>query len=125
MFPSNLKPSLPDYSQLLQKETDIRRNQKANYDSRHRARHAVQLLPGDDVYVEDGHMSTEGQIMQEVSPRSYQVSTPHGLLRRNRKHLRLLPTPDITENECEPLPDSEATVTRSGRVSKKPLRYRL
>jgi len=27
------------------------------------------------IYAEDGHMSTEGLVMQEVVPRSYQVST--------------------------------------------------
>ena len=127
VLPSNFEPSIPNYSQLQHKETHIGSQQKANYDSRHCSRNSVKLLPGDDVYIEDGYMSTEGQIMQEVAPRSYQVSTPQGI-RRNRKHLRLLPTTDTTDRDHESeqvVPDSEITVTRSGRVSQKPLCYRL
>ena len=44
------------------------------------------------MYVSDGIISAEGEVVQQVAPRSYQVNTPHGPLRKNRKHFHLLPT---------------------------------
>ena len=113
MLLSQLEPLTPDYSQLVQKETEFRKKQKQNFDLHHRSRELVQLLPGNDVYLNDGLISTEGQVVQQVAPRSYHISTPHGTLRRNHRHLHLLPNSE------------DVTVTRSGRVSRKPLHYRL
>ena len=107
MLSSQLEPFTPDYDKLLQKESEYRARQKQNYDSHHRSRELVQLLPGDNVYISDGNISTEGQVTQQVAPRSFQVNTPHGSLRRNRRHLHLLPNSDNV------------------RVSRKPVRYRL
>ena len=87
-LPSNLEPSIFNYSQL---QIHIRSQQKVNYDSCHCSRNSVKPLSGDDVCIEDGCMSTEGQIMQEAAPKSCQVNT---LLWWNRKH-------DITKSDQE------------------------
>ena len=113
ILPSQLEPSTPDYSLIIQKESEFQEKQKQNFDSRHCTRELVHLLPGDNVYLKDGLISTEGQVIQQVAPRSYNVTTPHGTLRRNRRHLHLLTQSD------------DVTITRTGRVSRKPLRYRL
>ena len=84
ILPTQLKPAIPDYSKVLQRETDLREKQKGNFDSRHSAKDLVVLFPGDEVYVDDGHLNTQGHIVQQVAPRSYQVNTPRGNLRRNR-----------------------------------------
>ena len=76
LFPNQLKPATPDYSQLLQKENVLRAKQKDNFDLHHRSRNLTLLLPGDDVYMDDGHVTTESQIVQQVAPQSYQVNTP-------------------------------------------------
>ena len=63
------------------------------------------LLPGEQVWIPD-HNST-GTVVEPVVPRSYNVSVPTGILKRNHVHLHQLP-----ENNCR--------VTRSDRVSKPP-----
>ena len=113
ILPNQLEPSTPDYSLLQKRESDVRTKEQQYFNSRHRSRQLVELYPGDSVYVDDGTISAEGEVVQQVAPRSYQVNTSHGSLRRNRKHLQLLPTPDKVQ------------VTRSGRVSRKSLQYRL
>ena len=85
-----------------------------NFDSHHHSKELVHLLPGDDVYLNDGLITTEGQVVQQVAPRSYHVSTSHGSLRRNRRHLHLLPTSDDNVT---------ITRTRTARISKQPLRF--
>ena len=113
ILPNQLEPSTPDHSWLQKKESDVRTKQQQNFNSRHRSRQLVELFPGDSVYVNDGTISAEDEVVQQVAPRSYKVNTSHGPLRRNRRHLQLLPTFDKVQ------------VTRSGRVSRKPLQYRL
>ena len=114
ILPTQLKLAIPDYSKVLQRETDLREKQKGNFDSCHSAKDLVVLFSGDEVYVDDGHLNTQGHICSAASfPRSYQVNTPRGNLRRNRRHLRLM----LNNN-------NSVTVTRSGRVSRKPIRYR-
>ena len=113
ILPNQLEPSKPDYSLLQKRESDVRTKQQQHFNSCHRSRQLVELYPGDSVYVNDGTISAEGKVVQQVAPRSYQVNTSHGSLRRNCKHLQLLPISNKVE------------VTRSGRVSRKPLQYRL
>ena len=71
---------------------------------------------------------TEGTIVQTSTPRSYQVATDTGTLRRNRRHLNPIPQTTVP-TETEPpssgelnTPRSNVTVTRSGRVSKPTFR---
>ena len=91
MSPDLLQPSVPDYSRLASREAAMKEKQKNNFDKRHKAQELKPLVPGDSVWVPE--MQTEGIIEKEVSPRSFQVLTPRGTLRRNRQHLR--PIPDI------------------------------
>ena len=113
ILPNQLEPLKPDYSLLQKRESDVRTKQQQHFNSHHCSRQLVELYPGDSVYVNDGTISAEGKVVQQVVPRSYQVNTSHGSLRRNCKHLQLPPISDKVE------------VIRSGRVSRKPLRYRL
>lgn len=72
ILPSQLEPSTLDYSDNTER-IRISRKAKAELDSRHRTRELVHLLPGDNVYLKDGLISTEGQVVQQVAPRSYNV----------------------------------------------------
>ena len=151
MSPDLLQPSVPDYSRLVSREAAMKEKQKKNFDRRHKAQELKKLVPGESVWVPE--MRTEGIVEKEVLPRSYQVLTPRGTLRRNRQHLRPIPdvttqvnvrrnddvlVPESTQNQSEPTvttsqetsqPSSEensTTVyrTRSGRASVMPDRYR-
>jgi len=124
--PSQLKPAIPDYSAMEEKEKKRQERQRSNYNERRRARELSPLLPGDHVWITD--QQTKGAIDQASTPRSYQVATDTGTLRRNCRHLNPLPqTTAPTETELPSsgelnTPWSNVTVTRSGRVSKPTFR---
>lgn len=131
---SQLKPFVPDYETVKRKEDDAKRKQKEHFDIRHRVRNLDPLLPGDLVWIPDHN--TSGTVVQSTATRSYQVSTPTGSIRRNRRHLTLLPeqdpptqehsqednTPQETSTGLADNPGDGVTITRSGRVSVPPTR---
>ena len=131
---SQLKPFVPDYATIKAKEDDTKRKQKDHFDSRHRVQNLDPLSPGDLVWIPDHNSS--GTVVQSAATRSYQVSTPTGTIRRNRRHLTLmpeqdLPTPDHSQEENIPqestpelanVPGDGVTITRSGWVSIPPTR---
>lgn len=62
---SQLEPSTPDYSQIIQKESEFQEKLNQNFDSHYRcSKELVHLLPGDNVYLKDGLILTEGQVVQ-------------------------------------------------------------
>ena len=82
---------------------------------------------------------TPGTVIQLSSPRSYQIQTSSGTLRRNRRHLNRLTNiasdvtlePDMTTRSPPPEADSQVNLdvpstdvrcTRSGRISVPPSR---
>ena len=95
-----LQPSLPDCDVLKEK---LREKQKENYDRHHRAKSLEPLEPGDQVWIPD--RSSSGTVVEQTAPRSYNVLTPSGEFRRNRRHLNVLPSP-IEETSPPPEPDS-------------------
>ena len=125
-----LKPSLPS---LQAKEKESRKKQKDNFDVWHQAQSLEPLVSGDKVWVMDHYC--DGTVVEQTAPRSYQVSTPSGPLRRNRCHLIHCPntepqrteaheedTPPTEVNASQQSPIPEGTVqTRSGRISILPV----
>ena len=66
--------------------------------------------------------------MEPIAPRSYHVSVPTGLIRRNRSHLRRVPNESETVVNSppslhQPVRDTNSVVMRSGRISKPPTRW--
>ena len=60
-----------------------------NYDRRHKATEADELSPGDRAWLPD--LRVEGKVVGKAhGPRSYIISTPNGLVRRNRRMTRNL-----------------------------------
>ena len=55
------------------------------------------------------YANLEGAVEKEISPRSYQVSTPYGPLQRNRLHLRPIPNSPtfVVDNHYEDIPEQE------------------
>ena len=85
-------PTLPEQRSLQNsletvrdKEEDIRKRTKINYDIRHRAHQLPHLNPGSDVYVRD--LKKDGKVVRNSAPRSYDVQTDTGIVRRNRSAL--------------------------------------
>ena len=127
--PSQLKPVIPDYSALKGKEKKRQDRLRSNYNDHYRARELCPLFPGDRVWITD--QQTEGTVVRSSTPRSYQVVTDSGTLRRNCRHLNPLPETPVSDTSAEieqsssgdsNRSQSDTTVTRSGRVSKPPSR---
>jgi hypothetical protein len=76
--------------------------QKRNYDNRHRGRENVDLEKGDRVWIIN--MKREGTVQGKTNePRSFQIETEQGVVRRNRKHLQLLPPTVLHHQQPSPL----------------------
>ena len=139
VVPTQLLPSLPEISQLREKEKQMKEKQRKNFDRHHRATDLKPLQTGASVWIPDN--SSEGTVVGETNPRSYVVQTPSGTYRRNRRQLIPLPqsandsaitgenisTSPITPLDTEAVPapkqmnaDSAAVRTKSGRISKPP-----
>ena len=135
----DLKPKVPSYSKLKASECNRKEQLKKNFDQRHKAKILTPLQEGVTVWIPDHNC--KGKVINEVGPRSYQVKTKFGSLRRNRCHIIALPdepanvdeevdiVPDlpsssdtVTNNERQPEPSLQPTrrviYTRSGRASK-------
>ena len=132
------KPAVPDRELLITREEEIKRKQKNNFDRRHRARDLSPALQGDLVWIPD--RNERGTIGDQVGPRSYQVETPTGNFRRNRKDIIPIPRDEVLSGESESQDteaDTEADTVASGsppqelslsprrsrRVTYKPFRY--
>ena len=100
---SSLIPSVPDRELLREKDEHYKIHQKQNFDNHHGVRELPQLQPGDAVWLPD--RNSEAVVLEQVNHRSYQVQTPEGTYRRNRRALIQLPTPSASV-DTEP-PDAE------------------
>ena len=120
---SQLKPSVPDYAEVREKEVKRKTDNKTNFDIRHRADLLDPLDPGQSVWI-TGRRDSGIVVQPTEAPRSYLVSTPTGIIRRNRQHLTTIPE----DNSCSDTAraGSDVTVrsqtTRSGRTSVPPKR---
>ena len=126
------KPKVPDQTQIKEREEEIKKRLKRNYDRRNGVRELPDLNPGDIVWIPD--REEEAVVQEEVAPRSYRVNTPEGTVRRNRRGLVRMPETDgdrTDESQLEPQSESHPTVgttaepivRRSTRVSQPRERY--
>ena len=117
-------PKVPEIETLRAREKQLKDRQKQNFDKRHGVRDLPQLLPGDLVWMSD--RETEAVVEEEVAPRSYNVSSSGGTLRRNRRNLvQLQENPNESETDRDAIdeePSGETNegppVRRSARVSR-------
>ena len=76
---------LPNFQQ---KDKEYKEKQKENYDLQHRTRSADVLPENSPVWVRTGNTQVPGRVISTATtPRSYVVSTPTGIIRRNRQLL--------------------------------------
>ena len=137
------KPSTPNRDSVTDKEERQRKKQEENYNRRYRARELPLLLPGDTVWMSDRR--EHGIIGSQVGPRSYDVTTPTGSFRRNRRNLINIPQPRgssgtppanpdqsldsplVSDNTDRPNGSKQETdqpiIRRSTRITSRPDRY--
>ena len=115
------KPNVPDQALLKAREEEIKRNQKRNFDRRCGVRELPELNPGDLVWIPD--REEEAVVQDEVAPRSYNVDTPEGTVRRNRRALVRMPETDVVEPQPTVEIADEPQVRRSNRASRPRDRY--
>ena len=89
---SLLRQSVPPVTVVRDEHLDRRAKAKAHYDKT-ASKELAPLIPGQYVYsIPNDHHRGErwnfGEVLNEVTPRSYLIKTPDGLVRRNRTHLR-------------------------------------
>ena len=88
---------------------------KRNFDRRHSSRPLPPLQPGDSVAVkldnQKGWTTTATVLQRLDAPRSYLVRTSDGVLRRNRRHLRLVTPPSAGAELMEEGTDDDAEVS--------------
>ena len=119
---STLTPKWPDRETILQKDIKYKAAITAAYNHLHGMKDLPYLSPGKPVLIKTDDKSkwTEKGIIQgeAQTPRSYHVITPAGVIRRNRRHLRVMPQNPISTKEMprpvlesqqkEVLPDSKS-----------------
>ena len=104
MTDRHLRPEWPSHDSVRMSDEAHKNRNKHYYDLRHGVRPLPELHPGDTVRVKDDSQKkwdeTATVIGPAGTPRSYQVQTPRGVLRRNRRHLSLVPESSVRK----PLP---------------------
>ena len=123
------EPNIPDLSLVRSRDRRNKARQKRNFDSHRGVRELSPLLPGDKVWLQQ--RECEGEISDEVAPRSYTVESEDGTVRRNRRDLIRLPNTELQElneaseelpanqeNESDARPQPE--LPRSSRTSQPP-----
>ena len=115
---------VPKWSYLKEfKETDEKNKhkQKRDYDQRHRARPLMPLPEHTPVWVDTPHGQVPGSIVTtSTQPRSYQVDTPSGEVRRNRVQLRLRGETETNETDVPPVPTERNTRSKTGSAPGPP-----
>ena len=111
---SSLSQSVPHVAVVRDEHLGRRAKAKAHCDKT-ASRDLSPLAPGQFVYTRpnDHHRGEQwghGEVLGEVTPRSYVVKTQDGLVRRNRIHLR----PSEPQVPCDPQPLPEQPVRDDG-----------
>ena len=137
-IPMELTPKWPDLTKLKMHEEEKKQVQADYFNSRPRTRSLKELLPGQQVWVQD-MKEPAITVPKTPLPRPYVVETEAGTsLRRNR--LDLIPITPTTASEVNPPETSTSTsrmpvhpptsprpvtVTRSGRHVRPPVKLNL
>lgn len=108
---SNLKPVFPNQEAVNSKDEETKTTYRQYFDKRHGVKPLPDLQPGDVVSVKLGQQKgwkTPGKVIaRSYTPRSYVIQTPSSVMRRNRRHLRRVTSPNRVEIPDEPELDLE------------------
>ena len=79
---ANLMPRNTTRSDIAEREEARRLTTKQHHDQYFKAKELPELKPDDLVFIRDSRK--DGMVVKNVAPRSYQVQTDTGIVRRNR-----------------------------------------
>ncbi|XP_065196547.1 uncharacterized protein K02A2.6-like [Sycon ciliatum] len=122
--PDLLQPSWPDITALRAKEQEAKHRQEDHFDQRFAAKSLSPLPLGAKVWVDD---KREGTVVEQLTDRSYNIATSSGLLRRNRRAVKLLqpvtppgPVPAVPPAalvpQQQPVPTSQPTLRARNNI---------
>jgi len=117
-----LTPDWPHLQGFVEKDRQYKKQQKQQYDHHHKVRSVAPLPDDTDVWVNVQGRNVPGTVNSRYStPRSYNIDTPTGQVRRNRSQLneRL---PETTQSQASLQSDASRPCTRSqtGTVIRPP-----
>ena len=93
-------PYLPDFRE---RHAVYKGHQKKNFDSHHGVRPLPDIPDDSEVWINSGSKPVRGTVLTQAdAPRSYVVSTPSGIVRRNRQHLNVDHSTPATQQEATP-----------------------
>ena len=122
----SLSPLWPCLDDFRKDDAEFKRQQKKNFDDRHRTRPLPELPAGTEVWTTTNRQHTEGIATPHLTaPRSYTVTTDSGTVRRNRSQLNIVPQP-TTQPAAPPPPTAREPVqtrTRTGTPMAPPQRF--
>ena len=120
-----LLPKWPYLDEFRRKDVEFKQKQKQNFDSRHRVRVLPPIPNNTEVQITSGTETTGQVITPANAPRSYIVETPTGLVRRNRRHLNVIPNDQTSDGVQQPDTPPRQIMTRSqtGTVIHPPDRF--
>ena len=109
-----LEPKLPNHAAVKGSDVEAKKGYKQSFDRRNGTRELPKLQTGDWVRTEldnEKQWSTEAQVISEdQSPRTYIIDTGGRVLRRNRRHLKKVPTFTIYDasGDDSPIPENNS-----------------
>ena len=105
------------YLQDFQQANDkFKKQQKRNYDKRHRVRDLPEIPDDTDVWITTGRNPVAGRTVNMAdTPLSYIMQTPSGEIRRNRSQLNIDPSTETIDpsTETETAEDTQEQQTHS------------
>lgn len=118
-LPSKFIPEWHYLHTFREKDASYKQKQKINYDGSHRTRSRDTFDAGTAVWIRMEDTSIPGRVISMANtPRSYLVSTPSGVLRRNRYHLTARPDHPDAE-DATPLPANISAQSPRDSVSSR------
>ena len=112
----HLTPQWPYLQEFREKDHKFKECQSRDFNKRHQVRKQPAVPQDTEVWVSSGAEPVPGRVIaQSDLPRSYVVDTPSGQVRRNRRHLTMMPTPATAPTESETSTPSEQTTAEPSR----------
>ena len=108
---TQLTPDWPFLTSFRKSDAELRDKQKVFYDRRHRVHSQNGLLEGTRVWVKTNTQRIQGTVLSHAdTPRSYWIETHSRRVRRNRRHLTIVPNPEPIANSETPSEPSPVPV---------------
>ena len=123
---SQLTKRIPSIKNFIKVDREKKEKIKGNYDRRRRVKEKQEFRPQTQVYLPEE--KTRGEIISKrTEPRSYDILTPSGILRRNTSQFNPIPfrrrasttaSPPATASTTAPTSATTSTTTSPSKMSR-------